>query len=293
MSSGVGPMGAASSKLPLWDAICRSYSTYFYNFPDVLRISWLWLVVTVPLSGFSNWLRWSWMAGVMANLKAGLPPQPTAHVMSSPIEIVVLGNFASLIVIFAGVSIAVAWHRRIILDEHPGFSGSNIATKNLWRYVGVGVTICLICIVPALVMLWMFLFFASFGTGGVPAGPRSWFIILIPVIFLLYLVVFAIFLRLSLLFPARAVGDTGLTFKEAWRRTRANTWRMFWGIVACTLPPLLAAQIAFVGLMRPDFLASIGRMAVALTILHVYILLVLPIGIGFLSYCYRHFFQQA
>jgi hypothetical protein len=297
MSSGVGPTGAASAKLPLWDAICRSYSIYFYNFPEVLRISWLWLVVAVPLLGFSNWLRWSWMAGVMANLKAGLPPQPPAPVMSGLTEIVTLGYLASLIVIFAGVSIAVAWHRRIILDEHPGFSGSNVVTKNLWRYVGVGVAIFLICVVPALIiMLTMFLFLASFGAGGVQARASSWFIILTPVIFLLYLAVFAIFLRLSLLFPARAVGDTGLTFKEAWRRTRGNTWRMFWGIVACTLPPLLVVQIAFLGLVRsagPDLLPSVGRMAAAFTTLNVYVLLVLPIGIGFLSYCYRHFIQRA
>jgi hypothetical protein len=294
MSSGVGPTGAASAKLPLWDAICRSYSTYFYNFPDVLRISWLWLVVTIPLLGFANWLQSSWMAEVMGNLKSGLPPQLPAHLMTRPIETAVLGNLASLIVLLAGVSIAVAWHRRIILDEHPGLSGSNIATKNLWRYVGVGVAICLICIVPALVTMFsMFFFFPPFGTGVVPTRAASWLVIVIPAIFLLYLAVIVMFLRLSLLFPARAVGDTGLTFKEAWRRTRGNTWRMFWGIAACTLPPLLVGQIAFVGLFTsPDLLASIGRMTVGFTILNVYVLLALPIGIGFLSYSYRHFIQR-
>jgi hypothetical protein len=43
----------------------------------------------------------------------------------------------------------------------------------------------------------------------------------------------------------------------------------------------------------PDLLPNVGHMAVAFTTLNVYILLVLPIGIGFLSYCYRHFIQRA
>jgi hypothetical protein len=291
----VGPTGAASAKLPLWDAICRSYSIYFYDFPDVLRISWLWLVVAVPLLGISNWQRWSWAAGAMANLKAGLPPQPPAPTMSWLTENLVLEPLASLIAILAGVSIAVAWHRRIILDEHPGLSGSNIATKNLWRYVGVGIAIFLMSIVPAFVMFTMLLFFVSFGSGGVPARAASWLVIVIPAMFLIYLVAFVIVLRLSLLFPARAVGDTGLTFKEAWRRTRGNTWRMFWGITACAAAPMLVPDIAFLWLFRPSFpdlVPNVGRVAAAFTILHVYMLLVLPIAIGFLSYSYRHFIQR-
>ncbi len=54
-----------------------------------------------------------------------------------------------LVFTFAGVSIAVAWHRRIILGEQPGFSGSNVATKSLWRYDGVGFAIGLIAFLPS------------------------------------------------------------------------------------------------------------------------------------------------
>ncbi|HEY2136084.1 MAG TPA: hypothetical protein VGH49_09360, partial [Xanthobacteraceae bacterium] len=106
-------------------------------------------------------------------------------------------------------------------------------------------------------------------------------------------------LRLSLLLPARAIGNLGLTFKETWIATRGNTWRIFWGIVASTLPPVLIAQIAVVtsvGLPRIEMFANeafIGRMTVISTNLMVFYLLVLPIGIGFLSFSYRHFFERA
>jgi hypothetical protein len=276
--------GAANPKLPLWDTIRLSYSSYFHNFTDVLRISWLWLAVVTPLCGIMNWVQFSLMADVIASMKRGMPA-------SKPIETTVLSNVAYLVFIFAGVSIAVAWHRRIVLGEHPGFSGSNLATKSLWRYLGMGIVIGLIVLLPALLLsLPMFVLLSPVVAGGAPRFPM-----LIPVIFLVYLAAFAVFLRLSLLLPARAIGDLHLTFKETWKRTRGNTWRMFWGTAACAWLPILAAQIVLVGSLGPGMSAIeafASRMAFIVTILFVYHLLTLPIAIGFLSYSYRHFFGR-
>jgi hypothetical protein len=129
MSADIDDQAAANAKLPLWDTICRSYSSYFRNLPDVLRISWMWLAIAAPLMGIAAWLQISWMKDFMANAKPGMPPQ--AFLVSRPIETIVLGHVANLGLIFAGVSIAVAWHRQIILGELPRFSGSNVATKSL------------------------------------------------------------------------------------------------------------------------------------------------------------------
>jgi hypothetical protein len=292
MSLAIDPQGAANPKLPLWDTICLSYSTYFHNFQDVLRITWLWLVVAALLTGTANWLEFPRMAEIMADLKQGMPAQMPPHLASPPIETILLGYAATLVLLVAGLSTAVAWHRRIILSEHPGFSGSNVATKNLWRYAGMGLAIFLIVGLPLLVVIVpMFLLLAPVARGGSPG-----FTILIPVIFfLLALVALTVALRLSLLLPARAVGDLGLTFKETWNRTRGNTWRILWGIAACTLPSMLAAQIALLVFLSPDMFADqafVGRMTVASTIFILYYLLILPIGIGFLSHAYWHFFNR-
>jgi hypothetical protein len=292
MSLGIDPQGAANPKLPLWDTIRLSYSTYFHNFPDVLRITWLWLAVAALLMGTVNWLQFSWMAEMMAELKPGMPPQIPPHLASRPIETILLGNAATLVLLLAGVSIAVAWHRRIILGEHPGFSGSNVATKDLWRYAGVGLAIFLIVGLPLLVVILpTFLLLAPVARGGSPG-----FTLLIPVIFfLLALVGFAVALRLTLLLPARAVGDLGLTFKEAWYRTRGNTWRIIWGVVGTAVLPILAAQIAVLVFLTPvmfDGQAFVARMTVTSTIFILYYLLILPIGIGFLSHAYWHFFNR-
>jgi hypothetical protein len=71
--------GAANPKLPLWDTICLSYSSYFHNFTDVLRISWLWLAVVTPLWGTAIWLQLSLTANLAAGMKRGTPP-------SNPVE---------------------------------------------------------------------------------------------------------------------------------------------------------------------------------------------------------------
>jgi hypothetical protein len=171
-------------------------------------------------------------------------------------------------------------------------SGSNVATKNLWRYVGMALAIGLLVILPMLVLvLPMFLLLSPIATGGVP----RFLMLLIPVIVQLSLAALAVVLRLSLLLPARAVGDLDLTFKETWKRTRRNTWRIYWGMVACTLLPILPAQMALLGFLGPGMFSGEAfafRMAVIVTILTVYYLLTLPIGIGFLSHSYWHFFKR-
>jgi hypothetical protein len=70
-----------------------------------------------------------------------------------------------------------------------------------------------------------------------------------------------------------------------------------WGIVACTLPPALLLQIVLlflIGFPRPETFTDpsfAGRFAAMGAIMVVYYLLILPIGIGFLSHAYRHFFR--
>jgi hypothetical protein len=272
--------GAANPKLPLRDTIGLSYSAYFRNFPDVLRISWLWLAA----AGILSWLLFSWIAGVMTAMNQGLAASKTA-------EVTVVQNLMGLADIFAGISIAVAWHRRLIPEEHPGLSGSNVATKSVWRYAWIGLAIALVVIVPTLVLSLPILVLSfPVATGGAPRFPM-----LFPVIFLLFVAAIGVFLRLSLLLPARAVGDVNLTFKETWKRTRGNTWRLFWGTVACAWLPILVAQIVLFGFLSPGMStveAFAIRMAVIGPVLTVYHLLILPISIGFLSYSYLHFFER-
>jgi hypothetical protein len=122
----------SNPKLPFWHTVSLSYTTYLGNFIDVLRASWLWLVLVAVLTGVASSYQWSWMATAMANLKFG-PGQ-----LSRPFEVGLLVDLDTVFFLCAGVSIAVAWHRLIIIDEHPAFSGSTLVSSSFWRYAIMG-----------------------------------------------------------------------------------------------------------------------------------------------------------
>jgi hypothetical protein len=296
MSVDVDPSSPPFPKLPLGATIALSYSTYFQHFIDALRASWLWLAAVAAITGVASWRQWSWMGAVIAEVKPGMPPQALNHV-PQPLALAALAGLDDILLTLAGISIAVAWHRLLILGEHPGFSGSNIATRDLWRYIGVGLAIGLIVMLPIVVIVFpAFYFVFSFQSAAPGSPPPAGLFLLIPLVFVLYILATAVMLRLILLLPARAAGDLSLTFRQTWNRTRGNTWRLFWGMMATTVPPIMLADIAFMVIGAGNVLTRASedfarRMTATSTIFIVYYLLMLPIGIGFLSHAYRHFFR--
>lgn len=226
MNSTADSQRAANPKLPLWDTICLSYSAYFDNFSNVLRVSWLWLVVVAPIAGFAGWAQGAWMTGLVADTRHKMPAQMPADQLSIPPEITLLIYSYDLIMLLAGVSIAVAWHRLILLGEQPRLSGANLPTVSLWRYVGIGLAIYVIATFPALVIFFPLAhFFPDVASPFVPGAAAAhsgapFTLFLIPVFLVVYLAAVVVMLRLSILLPARAAGDLELTFKETWFRTR-------------------------------------------------------------------------
>jgi hypothetical protein len=249
------------------------------------------MAVAAAITGIANWHQWSWMGTVMAEMKPGVLP----HVPQLP-GMAALMAFDDVLLTLAGVSVAVAWHRLLILGEHPGFSGSNVATRGVWRYVGVGLAIALIVMLPIIVIVFPMFYFVFPLQHAAPGSPPAGLLLLIPLVVVLYVAASAVALRLSLLLPARATGDFGLTFRQTWNRTQGNTWRLFWGLVATTVPPIILADIAFMLIGVRNVAMNLDadfarRMTATSTIFIVYYLLMLPIGVGFLSHAYRHFFR--
>jgi hypothetical protein len=272
---------AANPKLPFWRTIGLSYSFYFEHLGDALRISWLWMLIFIPLTAVASWLQTSWFSETVANMRSGKTPE-------MPIELTIFTNVSTLAELLAGCSIAVAWHRLLLLDEHPGLSGGNVISRRLWRYVGMGIAILLIPGLPAFAIIGAISLWGS--TGSNPA---------IPILALIaYLAAAFVTVRLCLLLPARAVDDTNLTFKQMWGFSRGNAWRIFWGLLACSVPPLILAQIALLVLgVYPNATALMNgeipkTIIVFGAIFSGYYLLTLPISIGFLSHAFR-FLRQA
>ena len=293
MDNRIAGSRVALPKLPLWDVIKLSYSTYFENFIDVLRIVWVWALLVIPVTAVASWLQASWMGQMMTQMThLHLQPGERVRPPAPPIELTVASNASTLLLLFCGVGIAVAWHRRLILGERPGISGSNIATRSFWSYILAGIIILSVSALPAILVVVSGTYLLGFD-GNAPSAKGF---VLLPLLVVLYCVVAGALLRLSLLLPAHAVGDVDLKLKEAWRATRGNTWRLFWGLSACSGPPMLLAQIVFwvfVGFPTPLRFANSAfatEFAAFGTLSMAYYLLMLPISIGFLSHAYRYFF---
>ncbi|MBR1219197.1 hypothetical protein JQ557_14430 [Bradyrhizobium sp. U87765 SZCCT0131] len=262
-------------KLPLRATIRLAYATFFDGFRDVLRISSAWLVACALLGAMSNWLK---LNQTVDTLRYQMVPR-------TPITSWLVDGAFFIAFLLAGVSIAVAWHRLLILHEAPPPSGSNITTGRVWRYLGTALLITLVILVPTLVAIApVFLLF------------WGWLAIVVIGVYIAALLVGG---RLSIMLPAQAVDDRTMTLSAAWDITRGNSWRLFWGYIACTIPTAVLAQLAVMLLVGvPDQQSLLdGSFAIKATVLSVvftaYYLLTLPIAIGFLSHAYRHFTGRA
>jgi hypothetical protein len=282
MSAIVDASDTSVVKLPLWQTIRLSYATYFEHFGDGLRIIALWLPLVAILAAIGGFMQ----AVLLAELTAS--PRPQIDV-SQPVHLLLLGDALNLLLTIAAVSSAVAWHRLLLLKERPSAGGRNIGTRHFWRYVGVGLLICVIAAIPlAIVLVPMAIFNLLPAAGSLPAAE-------IAAIALAYLVSIVLMLRLGLLLPARATGNLALSFKEAWLRTRGNLWRLFLGIVACALPPFLLVKIVFIALTIVPFGSGLYLLqwAAASAVALCCWLLLWPLWVNFLSHAYRQLVPAA
>lgn len=276
----VGAEGS-SAKLPLWPTIRLSYASYLRHFGDVLRISAFWLALLAVFNGAMGRLQASWTAAVMAS--------PSPHpALAEPVEITVLGNISNVAMALAAVSIGVAWHRRLLLGEPPGRSGGNIVTTRLWRYIAVAIVVSMIAALPVLTVLLIIWMLGLMPASSDTIAPQTPF--LIAALAAAYVAGVIILLRLCVLLPANATGNTELNVKGAWRLSRGNGWRLFWGIIACMLIPLVLVGLVFVAVILMPVAGSLYRAqwAAASALATCLWLIAWPIGIGFLSHAYRH-----
>ena len=282
MSVTVDAANVPPAKLLLWPTVRLAYATYFAHFGEGLKIAALWLPLVAGIAATAGWLQATLIAEVLANPRAPIDVAQPAHLL-------MLGYARNFLLAFAAVSGAVAWHRLLLLNEVPRFGGRNIGTRSLWRYVGVALLICLIAALPLVIVLVPMALLGLLPAVG-KAPPAEFAIIA-----LAYLAGVVLTMRLSLLLPARATGNATLSLKDAWQRSRGNTWRLLGGIIVCGVPPFLLANIVFAVLTAVPFGsgAYLAQWAAASAIALCCWLLAWPIWVGFLSHAYRQLVASA
>jgi len=262
-------MISSSPKLPL-TGIRFAYAIVFRNFAGLLRVSVLPLIMIAAITVLPPLVLPAEWTGSGSDGRIRLTPA----LVDSAVSLLYL-PFASMI--------AVAWHNFVLRGTPLSLRFDFLQDRELRGYLALGAAFELVSQVVIFA-------FALLIDQTVSHGRSSLWISALCT-WILFAVSVFVTIRLSPLFPAVAVSG-GVTLAQAWRATRGNFWRLFWGGVLATGPMAVAMGLLAVWTepYRGKAGLPFGMTLDALSIVAYYLAGV--VELGFLSLAYRHFFES-
>jgi hypothetical protein len=189
--------------LPVWNIFAHSVRSVLDNIRFAFHISWPWMLAILPVHVASN-------VFVAMNPPAeGQPYEP--RVMAA----IFISGLASMI---AFSSIAVSWHRYILLDQVPQGMQRLRLDGTVWRYLGNTILIALIVFLGSLIPGFVIGFVAAL------LGPAAPFVT-VPALFVLSGLAVSYFYRMSVKLPAIALERQDYMIRNALNDTQGNTLR--------------------------------------------------------------------
>jgi hypothetical protein len=258
---------AAPAKLPFWRTLAEAYALWAKHLPEIVGFSWLWLLVMAPVFAVLTYWQAPIFVAMMDAANAGLrDPDPAMTTLLQAATMLVMLPILS--------SLAVAWHRRLLRDER-------VRTRAYLRFDAAVAGYAFLLLVTGLLAAGPQLALQAIETPLSGMGETGYRILqtvgIVASVAGLYVAG-----RLFLVLPARAVGHD-LGFAAAWRASRRNGWRLFFGYLLTVLPVGIAAGALSLSLAGLDTLALTVTWA-AVSLLEVPGTL---IAVGFLSLAYR------
>jgi hypothetical protein len=105
------------AKLPMWRTVLQAEQAMIKNLPELIRLSRMWVLLTIPGFTVVSWLlEQPMIAQTTQALNAGEPSGV------APIRVLLVRVLIVLINLPALASMAVAWHRLLLSQEHVGSS---------------------------------------------------------------------------------------------------------------------------------------------------------------------------
>jgi hypothetical protein len=203
-----------------------------------LSRAWPWLVITIILAA-----------------AIALLPSSESRATGTFVLTFTIGALATL-------SIALGWHRELLLGEQIAGFRSIILGWRFWRFAGVSLLIILI-----LALSTMPAVFAQ----ALIIGTSQSEILVIGSLLLPLVVGVVVLARLLIALPQAAIDLEGGVITRAWSMTRGNTWR-----IALPLLFILVVTLLVSGLWElANFLATFGQfeppapIGIVLTTMHV------------------------
>lgn len=272
-------MLTAPPKLPVIATAIESARDITANWRAAGRLSAAWGIL-LAISGLSAFAA---LIGAQSTLDSS--PWLTLAVLYIPTVIFVLFM----------ISAAVGWHRLVLLGEQPQRLYMNLGGR-VWRYVGALVLMSVVIWVVSLAVFLPVLGGFAFLFGVDPAQLTGWHLTALSAGSIIAVVtILVVSARIYIALPARAVGER-MTFRDAFRITRGNSWRILLGMLLVAIPSvivnaimnlLLDFQVRMQGgdLNWPGIIGFVTLMALAVAALVASTLL----SVSYLSRAYRFF----
>jgi len=190
-------------ELPITGVIGHSINSTVNNIGFAWHVSWPWMLAILPFNIVGN---------IYATLNHPARPQdmdPKVAVVSFGLAILTLVAFAS---------IAVNWHRYILLDEVPVGAERLRLDGLVWRYIGNTILIGLILAAAAIPVMLVIVLLA-FLLGEVAA------IVFVPAVIAMFFAFISYSYRLGIKLPGVALGREDYRFRDALEDSAGNFWR--------------------------------------------------------------------
>ena len=218
--------------LPVIKTLNHAVKSTTDNIGFAFHISWPWMLMLLPLNVVTN----------LYLVFNGLQPDARGYVdpalVGKLFAVVAPLSIASII---AYASIAVSWHRYILLDEIPeGWKRLRIDSL-MWRYIGNFILMVLL-VAACAIGAGLGIALAAFILTAI-VGETLSIVIVVPAILFMYSYAIIAGYRLSVKLPAVALGRMDFRMGDAWRATEGNMWRLL-GLLTLLILCLLLVGVA-------------------------------------------------
>jgi hypothetical protein len=243
-------------KLPVFDTVGKAISYSLKNVALMIRVSWLWAVIVVGATGALLLAAAGSDGGMAMWLGIGM---------------------VTIVYIAALYSIAVAWHRGLLLGETYGWFHLSFGYREL-SYLGYALAVALISGSGILLGVVASSVGAALGfSQGAGAGVAA-ILALIGVLAMIMMIS-----RLQLVLPGSAVGDRRMSLGRSFSLTAGNTWRITGGFL------LIALLNGVVNLLSSGLDAGAETASTATIVLLAAVVLLASIVVGFITLSYMSF----
>jgi hypothetical protein len=213
--------GSAMQKLPVIAALKHVFNSTTDNIGVAFHISWPWILILLPMT-------------IAVNTYRTLYGEHNSEGIVS--EASLLTWFEFVVSSIAYISIAVSWHRFILLEEiTEGWRRLRIDGL-MWRYAGNVIGIFLVMFLVGTVFGYLVRYLLS------PLGSSAPFIS-VPVLIVWSLVSIVWSYQLCSKLPAVALGRSDFRLRDAWYATAGNFWQLLGFILFFLLVVLIITLI--------------------------------------------------